>query len=107
MAKVIPAIIQNSFYFGLGFLVIIAAIFLYLILSTIAFFLRLGFCLLAILCFIPLVIPTAILYQVQSEIQSFDLIIGIEKGDATGQCMGAFACTGIMMLLTIFMSIFI
>jgi len=57
-------IIQNSFYFGLGFLAIIVAIFIYLILSTIAFFLRLGFYLLVILYFIPLIILTTILYRV-------------------------------------------
>lgn len=106
MAKVTPTIIQNSFVFGLGFLTVMAAMFVYLILSTAAFFLRLGVCLLAVLCFVPFVIPTAILHQAQSEIQAFDSIVGIEKGDVTGQCMGAVACAGVMMLLTIFMSIF-
>jgi hypothetical protein len=106
MAKVTPAIIQSSFFFGLGFLAVMAAMFVYLILSTASFFLRLGICLLAVLCFVPFVIPTAILHRAQSEIQGFDSTVGIEKGDVTGQCMGTVACTGVMMLLTIFMSIF-
>jgi hypothetical protein len=106
MAKVTPAIIQKPFFFGLGFLAVMAAMFVYLIISTASFFLRLGICLLAVLCFVTFVIPTAILHRAQSEIQVFDSTIGIEKGDVTGQCMGIVACTGVMMLLTIFMSIF-
>ncbi|KAF8862719.1 hypothetical protein BDZ45DRAFT_739032 [Acephala macrosclerotiorum] len=109
MAKVAPTIIQGSFVFGLGFLAIMATMFVIVIfslLSVAAFFLRLGICLLAVLCFVPFIIPTAILYHVQSEIQGFGSIVGIEKGYVTGQCMGALVCAGVMMLLTIFMSIF-
>jgi len=106
MAKVTPAIIQSFFLFGLGFLAVMAAMFVYLTLSTTAFFLRLGVCLLAVLCFAPFIIPTTILHRAQSEIQGFDSIIGIEKGDVTSLCMGTVACAGVMILLTIFMSIF-
>lgn len=74
--------------------------------SIIGFFLRLGVCLLAVLCFVPFIIPTAILYPVQSEIQSFGSHIEVKKGDAASKCMGALVCAGVMMLLTIFMSIF-
>jgi hypothetical protein len=109
MAKVTPTLIQDCLVFGLGFLAVIAATFVCLIfklISVATLFLRLGVGLLVILCFVPFVIPTAILYLVQSEIQGLGSVVGIEKGDAADQCMGALVCTGVMMLLTIFMSFF-
>ncbi len=59
IAKVAPLIIQDSFVLGLGFLVVIAAMFvitIFRLLSITHFFLRLGLCLLAVLCFVPFVI---------------------------------------------------
>jgi hypothetical protein len=109
MAKVTPTVAQGCFVFGLGFLAVKAVIFLSIIsrlISVTNFLLRLGVCLLAVLCFVPFVIPTAILHLVQSEIQGLGSIVGIEKGDVTGQCMGALVCAALMMLLTIFMSVF-
>lgn len=109
MAKVAPTIIQGSVVFGLGFLAVLAVMFFILVFrlfSIVGFFLRLGVCLLAVLCFIPFVIPTAILYPVQSEIQSFGSLMEVKKGDAIGKYMGALVCAGVMMLLTIFVSIF-
>ena len=76
------------------------------LISVANFLLRLGVCLLAVLCFVPFVIPTAILYPVQSEIQGLGSFVRIEKGDVAGHCMGALVCAAIMMLLTIFMSVF-
>ena len=108
MAKVAPSIIQGSFVLGLGFLAVMVAIFLitiFRLLSIATFFLRLGVCLLAVLCFVPFVIPTAILYQVQSDIQGLGSIVGIKKGDVASKCTGVVFCAGVMMLLTIFMSI--
>jgi hypothetical protein len=67
MAKVTPTIIQGSFIFGLGFLAVMVAIFaclLFELISVATFFLKLGVGLLAVLCFVPFVIPTAILYHV-------------------------------------------
>jgi hypothetical protein len=107
MAKVTPIFIQDSLVFGLGILVVMAAIFLCLIfklISVATLFLRLGVGLLVILCSVPFVIPTTILYHVQSEINGLGSVVGIEKGDAAGQYMGALVCAGVMMLLTIFMS---
>ena len=109
MAKVAPSIIQGSFAFGLGFLVIMAALFvitIFRLLSITTFFLRLGVCLVAVLSFIPFVIPTAILYQVQSDIRGLESIVGIKKGDVASKCTGVVFCAGVMMLLTIFMTVF-
>ncbi|KAH8653984.1 hypothetical protein BGZ60DRAFT_419110 [Tricladium varicosporioides] len=109
MAKVMPTVIQGCFVFGLGFLALTGVMFLsifFRIISVVNFFLRLGVCLLAVLCLVPFVIPTAILYLVQSEIQSLGSTIGIEKGDVTSQCIGALVCAAVVMLLTIFMSVF-
>jgi len=61
-----------------------AAIFLCLIfklISVVTLFLRLGVSLLVMLCFVPFVILTTILYYVQSEIQGLRLVVGIEKED--------------------------
>jgi hypothetical protein len=88
---------------------VIAAIFFCLIFKLIfvaTLFLRLGVALLVILCFVPFVMPTTILYHVQSEIQGLGSVVGIEKGDAANQYIGALVCAGVMMLLTIFMSFF-
>jgi hypothetical protein len=68
MAKVTPTTIQGSFIFGLGFLAVMAAIFaclLFELISVATFFLKLVVGLLAILCFVLFVIPTAILYHIQ------------------------------------------
>lgn len=84
MAKVTPMFIQDSLVFGLGLLVAMAAVFVCLIfklISVATLFLRLGVGLLVILCFVPFVIPTTILYHVQSEIQGLGSVVGIEKGD--------------------------
>ena len=109
MAKVTPTIIQGALVFGLVFLTFMTAIFaclLFKLISVTTFFLRLGVGLLAVLCFVPFVIPTAILYHVQSEIQGFRSIAGIEQGDVAGQCIGALVCASVVMLLTILMSFF-
>jgi hypothetical protein len=109
MAKVAPTIIQGSFIFGLGFLAVMTIMFvivLFKLLFIVSFFLRLGVCLLAVLCFVSFVIPPAILYPVQSEIQSLGSLIGIKKGDVAGKCLGPLVCAGFMMVLTIFMSFF-
>ena len=61
MAKVTLMFIQDSLFFGLGFLIFMAATFVCLIfklISVATLFLRLGVGLLAILCFVPFVIPT-------------------------------------------------
>jgi len=109
MAKVIPTIIQGAFFFGLGFSAVMAVIFVCLIsklISVATFFLRLGVGLLAVLCCVPFAITTTILYGVQSEIQGFGSIVGVEKGDGAGQSMGALVCVGVMTLLTILMPFF-
>jgi hypothetical protein len=45
-------------------------------------FLRLRVALLVILCFVPFVILTIILYHIQSEVQRLGSVIGIKKEDA-------------------------
>jgi len=107
MAKVTPMFIQDSLIFGLGFLIFMATIFVCLIFKLIfvaTLFLRLGVSLLVILCFIPFIIPTTILYHIQSEIQRLRSVIKIKKGDTANQYMGTLVCAGVMMLLTIFIS---
>jgi hypothetical protein len=67
MANITPMIIQGSFVFDLRFLAIMAAIFVCLIFKLISIatlFLRLGAYLLAVLCFAPFIISTAILYHI-------------------------------------------
>lgn len=72
----------------------------------VSFFLWLGVCLLAVLCFVSFVIPPAILYPVQSEIQSLGSLIGIKKGDVASKCLGPLVYAGFIMVLIIFMLFF-
>jgi hypothetical protein len=53
-----------------------------------------------LICFIPFLIPTVILYILQSKTQNLPSSIEVEKGEVSGYCLGAFCCTVVMMLLT-------
>jgi hypothetical protein len=102
-AKVTSANIKGPFVFGIGLVFVLAAIlfFCLFIMRTVTNnLMKVGICLLAILCCFPFAIPTAILSRVESKIQESGPIVSIEKGDAANLSIGALVCAIIMILLT-------
>jgi hypothetical protein len=109
MAKVTPGNIQDLLILGLGLMLVMAVLFAFLIsglLAFVNFFLRLGFCLFILLCFIPFLIPTITLYHVQSKIQDLGSSIEVEKGNVANLFVGAVCCAAFMALAVI-MSVFL
>ena len=106
MAKVTPVSIQDLLSLGLGLLLVMAVLFGFLIsglLAFVKFFLRLGFCVFSLLWFLSFLIPTGILYHVQSKIQDLGSIIEVEKGNVANLFVGV--CCAAFMVLAVIMSV--
>ena len=110
LAKVTPANIQDCLILGLELMLVMAVLFVCLIFSRLLafanFFVRLATCLVfGLLCFISFLIPTIILYYVQSKIQDLGSSIEVEKGNVENLCVGALCCAVVMMVLTVIASV--
>lgn len=108
LAKVTLAKIQDSLILGLIFTLLIILIFTCLFFEFISFaarLLKLGVCLVSVFCFALFLLAYLTLHHVQSKIQDFKSVIMVEEGPVSNLSIGAVICAGIMMLLTMLMSI--
>jgi hypothetical protein len=112
LARVNPTNIEYCLRFGLGFILIMGTILVFLIFtrlfSFVHFFLKFGISLVSgVVCCLLLLVPTVILYEVQRKIQDLQPFIQVEKGVASSYSWGASGCAILMMLLVITTAIFI
>jgi hypothetical protein len=94
---------------GLIFIFVIIFIFIYLFFELIffgAFLLKLGACLISMLCLGLFLFLYLIIQHAQSKVQDFKSIVGIVEGPVGHLTIGALICAGVMILLTIGISIF-
>jgi hypothetical protein len=109
LAKVTPASIQGSLILGLIFILFIILMLTCLFFEFFSFaarLLKLGVCLVSVFCFALFLLAYLTVHKVQSKIQDFKSVVGVEEGPVGNLTMGAVICAGIMMLLTMVMSIF-
>jgi hypothetical protein len=107
LAKVTPANIY--LIVGLIFILVIILIFTCLFFELISFgalLLKLGACLMSVLCLGLFLFLYLIIRHVQSKVQDFKSVVGIVEGPVGHLTMGALICAGVMMLLTIGISTF-
>lgn len=118
LTKVTPANMQGCLILGLVPVFAMAALFVSSVFGRLfcvaCCLLRLGiltkiitFIILGLLCCVPFLVPTVILYDVQSKLQNLQTSIIVEKGDVSGYCLGALCCAVVMMLLATISSAFI
>jgi hypothetical protein len=89
-------------------MLVMAVLFGFLISGLLAFvniFLRLGFYVFSLLWILSFLIPTIILYHVQSKIQDLGSIIEVEKGNVANLFVGA--CCAAFIVLVVIMSVFL
>jgi len=67
--------------------------------------LKLGVCLVSVFCFALFLLAYLTLHHVQSNIQDFKSVMMVEEGPVSNLSIGTVICAGVMMLLTILMSI--
>lgn len=110
LTRVTPSNTQVCLILGLVLMLVLRVIFACSIFSRIfslasflfklGVFIRVIVCLVSgLICLIPFLIPTVILYILQSKPQNLPSSIEVEKGEVSGYCLGAFCCTVVMMLL--------
>jgi hypothetical protein len=112
LARVNPTNIEYCLRFGLGFILIIGTILVFLLFtrlfSFVHFFLKLRLSLVSkVICYVLLLALTVILHEVQGKIQDLQPLIQVEKGMASSYGWGASGCAILMMLLVIKTAIFI
>jgi hypothetical protein len=96
--KVTVANIQDCLILGLVLMLVIPCFAHYLLRLSI----RVGMAIIfvaGLACCVPFVIPTVILFTVQSKIDNLPSSIEVQKGDVRNYCLGILSCGVVMMLL--------
>jgi hypothetical protein len=112
LARVNPTNIEYYLRFGLGFILIISIVLIFLIFtrlfSFVYFFLKFEISLVSRVVYCLLLLaPTIILYEVQRKIQDLQPLIQVKKGVAISYGWGASGCVILIMLLVVTTAIFI
>jgi hypothetical protein len=110
LMKITPANIEGSLISGLVLLGVIVSILVYFAVKVVSFanlflrLLRLGVCFLCLLFCVALLIPIVTIHHVQSKIQAFGPVVGIEKGGVFHQFILIVIFAGVM-ALSVFVSV--
>jgi hypothetical protein len=112
LARVNPTNIEYCLRFGVGFILIMGTILIFLIFtrlfSFVHFLMKFGISLVSgVVCCLLLLAPTIILYEVQRKIPDLQPLIQVEKGVASSYGWGASGCAILMTLLVMATAIFI